>query len=139
MRLRITTPLAMLVDEEGVLSLRAEDMSGGFGILPGHAEFLTSLVISLVSWKLVDGGTRHCAVRGGILTVTGGQEIGIATREGVLGDDLATLHQDILARFQNDEEAERVEHIAQAQLHLSAIRQIMRHLRPQGRDGGAFP
>ncbi len=139
MRLRITTPLAMLVDEEGVLSLRAEDMSGGFGILPGHAEFLTSLVISLVSWKLVDGGTRHCAVRGGILTVTGGQKIGIATREGVLGEDLATLHQDILVQFHADAEAERVEHIAQVQLHLSAIRQIMRHLRPQGHDGGAFP
>jgi len=139
MRLRITTPLAVLVDEEGVLALRAEDRSGGFGILPGHAEFLTSLAISVVSWKQADGGTRHCAVRGGILMVMAGQEIGIATREGVLGEDLATLHQDILVRFHADAEAERVEHIAQVQLHLSAIRQIMRHLRPPPHDGGTFP
>ncbi|MDD2706360.1 MAG: F0F1 ATP synthase subunit epsilon [Acidocella sp.] len=138
MKLRITTPLAVLADETSILSLRAEDASGGFGILPGHAEFLTSLAISVVSWKRVDGGECYCAVRGGILTVTGGQEIGIATRQGVLGEDFATLHQDILARFQSDAEAERVEHITQTQLHLNAIRQIMIHLRAQGRPDGSF-
>ncbi len=48
MRLRIITPLAVVVDEDGVLALRAEDASGSFGILPGHADFLTSLAISVV-------------------------------------------------------------------------------------------
>ena len=83
MRLRIITPLAVVVDEDGVLALRAEDATGGFGILPGHADFLTSLAISVVSWTGADGmrallrgaprrplrhrraGDRHRHARGG--------------------------------------------------------------------------
>ncbi len=45
MRLRIVTPLAVVVDESDVTALRAEDESGSFGILPHHADFLTSLTI----------------------------------------------------------------------------------------------
>jgi F-type H+-transporting ATPase subunit epsilon len=41
MRLRIITPLSIIIDTNSVLSLRAEDGSGGFGIMPGHADFLT--------------------------------------------------------------------------------------------------
>jgi F-type H+-transporting ATPase subunit epsilon len=128
MRLRITTPLAVLADEEGVTSLRAEDASGGFGILSGHADFLTRLEISVVSWCRADGSQHYCAVRGGVLTVAGGREIAIATPEGVVGDDLLRLDQTILASFRANEETERAEHVAQARLELSAIREIMRHL-----------
>lgn len=135
MKLKITTPLAILTDEENVVSLRAEDASGGFGILTNHADFLTSLAISVVSWKRHDGNARYCAVRGGILAVTGGREIAIATREAVLGEDLTRLEQDILASFRSAEDINRVEHVEQARLQLSAIRQIMRHLRPGARRG----
>jgi F-type H+-transporting ATPase subunit epsilon len=34
MRLRIVTPLSVVIDEDGVLALRAEDATGSFGILP---------------------------------------------------------------------------------------------------------
>jgi F-type H+-transporting ATPase subunit epsilon len=139
MRLRIITPLSVVVDEEDVLALRAEDASGGFGILPRHADFLTSLTISVVGWKSADGARRFCAVRRGVLTVTGGREIAIATREAVTGDDLATLDQTVLARFRDDVETERTEHVESTRLQLNAIRQIMRHLRPDGRrDAGLF-
>ena len=94
MRLRIVTPLSVVVDEDGVLALRAEDASGSFGILPRHADFLTSLAISVVSWESGDGTRHYCAVRRGVLSVTGGREIAIATREAVRGDDLATLGRD---------------------------------------------
>ena len=132
MRLRIITPLSVIVDEDGVLALRAEDTSGGFGILPHHADFLTSLSISVVSWKRNDG-TGYCAVRHGVLSITGGKDIAIATREAIPGDDLATLDQTILARFRSDIEIERTEHIESTRLQLNAIRQIMRHLRHDGR------
>lgn len=136
MKLKITTPLTILADEDDVIALRAEDASGGFGILPGHTDFLTSLAISVVSWKRRSGGTRYAAVRGGILSMAAGREIGIATREAVLGEDLLRLEQDILASFHTAEEAARVEHVEQARLQLSAIRQIMRHLRPGGTARG---
>ena len=34
MKLRIITPLSVVVDEDDVLALRAEDATGSFGILP---------------------------------------------------------------------------------------------------------
>jgi hypothetical protein len=39
MRLLITTPVAVIVDEHNVMAIRAADESGGFGILTGHADF----------------------------------------------------------------------------------------------------
>ena len=60
MRLRITTPLTIVVDEDPMQIVSAEDASGGFGIQPHHADFLTSLAAGVVSWK--DGtGVRHVA------------------------------------------------------------------------------
>jgi len=128
MKLRITTPLTILVDEDGIQALRAEDESGGFGILPGHADFLTSLAISVVGWKSAGGAQHYAAVRHGVLSVTAGKEVAIATREAVLDDNLATLDETVLARFQTDIEAERSEHADSTRLQLTAIRQIMRHL-----------
>jgi F-type H+-transporting ATPase subunit epsilon len=139
MRLRIITPLAVVVDQDGVLAVRAEDASGSFGILPRHADFLTSLAISVVSWESSDGTRHYCAVRQGVLSVTAGREIAIATRQAVAGDDLATLEATILAHFRADTERERTEHVESTRLHLNAIRQIMRHLRADRRRGtGAF-
>ncbi len=70
MKLKIVTPLAVAVAEDGVTALRAEDARGSFGILPGHADFLTRLVISVVSWSRADGTRHYCAVRQGMLSVS---------------------------------------------------------------------
>lgn len=130
MRLTVVTPLSIVVDED-VDSVRATDASGGFGILPGHAPFLTALTISIVSWKTTEG-ERFCAVRGGVLTVNDGTSVSIASREAVAGDDLATLDTEVLARFQSDAEAERVEHTESTRLQLNAIRRMISRLRPGG-------
>jgi F-type H+-transporting ATPase subunit epsilon len=138
MRLRIITPLSVVVDDDEVTALRAEDASGGFGILPGHADFLTCLSISVVGWRRADAGRRYCAVRGGVLTVAGGRELAIAAREAVAGEDLATLDATVLERFRADIEAERTEHVESTRLQLDAIRRIMRHLRPDRRGAGMY-
>ena len=139
MKLRIVTPLDMVIEADGVMALRAEDESGSFGILPGHADFLTALSVSVVTWTGGDRAKRYCAVRGGLLTVTGGTDIAIATREAVPGSDLATLDQTVLARFRTDIDSERAEHFQATRLQLDAIRQIVSHLRPPGSAGaGGF-
>jgi F-type H+-transporting ATPase subunit epsilon len=139
MKLTITTPLQVVVADDGVQALTAEDASGGFGILPGHADFLTRLSISVVSWRGADPARRYCAVRGGVLSVTAGREIAIATREAVAGDDLATLAQTVVGRFRADLESERAEHVESLSMQLNAIRRIVGRLRPDGRRGtGAF-
>ena len=137
MKLRILTPSRVEVDEEGVAALRAEDASGSFGVLPGHADLLTSLGLSVLSWTRADGSRRHCAVRRGVLRVhDGGREVVVATREAVQGDDLAALDRDVLARFQSDLELERGARVQSTRTQLDAIRRIMRHLRPSRGNGG---
>lgn len=134
MRLRIVTPFQIVVDEDGVRALRAEDASGSFGVLPRHADFLTRLSISVVSWRTAGGAQRYCAVRRGVLSVSAGRDIAIATREAIPGDDFAKLAETVLERFRADSELERQEHIESTRLQLVAIRQIMRRLRPEGRE-----
>lgn len=135
MKLSIVTPLSIIIDEDRVLAVRAEDETGSFGILPRHADFVTSLAISVVSWQGSSGTRHYCAVRRGVLRVVGGQDIVIATREAVPGDDLAILDKTVLSRFHADRESERTENVESTRLRLSAIRQMMHHLRPGHRTG----
>jgi F-type H+-transporting ATPase subunit epsilon len=135
MRLKIVTPLSVITDTD-ITSLRAEDASGSFGILSGHAPFLTALGVSITSWRQ-DGAERFCALRGGVLVVGPDTSVTIATREAVAGDDLATLDRDVLARFQAQDDAERVDHTETVQLQLNAIRRMVSRL-DTGADEGAF-
>ncbi len=128
MKLRIVTPLEVAVDED-FASLKAEDDSGSFGILPHHADFLTALAVSVVSWKNAGGEWNHCAVRGGVLTVSGGSQVTVTTREAVRGADIEQLDATVLAKFRGEIETERVEHADATRLQLAAIRQIMQRLR----------
>jgi F-type H+-transporting ATPase subunit epsilon len=132
MRLTVATPLAIVVEADGVTHLRAEDATGAFGILPGHADFLTTLAVSVASWRDAQGAEHHVAVRGGVLQVSSGRTIAIATREAVPGDDLDVLETEVIGRFNRqlaDEQAARTD---ARRLYLAAIRQIYRHLRPDG-------
>jgi F-type H+-transporting ATPase subunit epsilon len=152
----ITTPTAVVVRNAAVTHLRAEDDSGAFGILPGHADLLTALSVSVVSWREADddakadetgtGRERHCAVRGGVLTVSDGARIAVATREAVAGDDLAALERDVLTRFRQDRAAEGEARGGARRLRLAAVRHILSYLRPDRRtappslrDGGDAP
>ena len=130
MRLLITDPLSIVADHDDVESVRAEDSSGGFGILTGHADLLTALTVSVVSWRHADGRVGYCAVRRGVMTVRNGTEIAIATREAELGTDLATLEASVLARFRAEAEAERTGRVAATRLQAQAIRRIVEALRP---------
>jgi F-type H+-transporting ATPase subunit epsilon len=130
MRLLITTPTAVIVDEHDIVAVRAEDESGSFGILNGHAEFLTALVSSCGSWRQTDGRQRFCAVRRGVLSVLNGNEVAIATREAILSEDIDRLEHVVLARFHEAIEAERAMRTESLRLQMRAIRQIVRYLRP---------
>jgi F-type H+-transporting ATPase subunit epsilon len=131
MRLLITTPTAVVLDVPDVVSVRAEDESCSFGILTGHADFLTALTVSVVSWHCADERRRFCAARHGVLSVTNGNEVAIATREAIPGDDLDHLEQVVLAEFRVSLEAERIARTESVQLQMKAIRQIVRYLRPE--------
>ena len=130
MRLTVATPLAIVIDTDDVVHLRAEDATGAFGILRGHADFLTALEISVVSCRDTKGQEHHVAVRGGMLEVKRGEEIAVATREAVPGDDLAQLENEVLARFRRDLADEKAARTDAERLYLAAIHQIYRLIRP---------
>lgn len=131
MRLTVSTPLAIVTEADGVMHLRAEDATGAFGILPGHADFLTALAISVVSWRDAAGMEHHLAARGGMLEVHDGMTITIATRDAIASDDLRHLEMEVLARFRQQIEDERAARSDAQRLYLAAIRQIYRFLKSE--------
>jgi len=134
LHLTITTPDDVLVDDPAARAVRAEDESGGFGLLPGHADFLTVLPASVVRWHDRTDTPRYCVVRAGVLVVSGGSRVQLACRQGMVGDTLDVLEAEI-ARFRATEsDADRRARVEQMRLHAHAVRQLMHYLRP-GSDG----
>mgnify|MGYP001233708625 CR=1 FL=1 len=127
MRLLIGTPLAVVVDEPGVTYVRAEDETGAFGILEGHADFLTTLTACVVTWAR-DQQTSQVAVRGGILRVSGGDHVSIVTREAVGEETLTKLGSAVLQRMRRQVESEEASRLVGARMELATIRQIERYL-----------
>lgn len=134
MRLLITTPTELVIDVPDATAIRAEDDSGSFGILDGHANFLTALTVTVVRWTRTDGRKQFCAVRRGVMSVTNGSEATIATREAVPGDSLDHLEEVVLTTFRDTLEAEKQARSEGLQLQMKAIRQIVSYLRPDLRN-----
>lgn len=66
-----------------------------------------------------------------MLEMRGGDTITIATPEAVAGDDLQRLEAEVLASYRRRLAEEEAAHTEARRLHLAAIRQIARYLRPE--------
>jgi F-type H+-transporting ATPase subunit epsilon len=130
MRLLLTSLSSIVTVHDDIVSLRAEDASGSFGIRRGHADLLTVLDVGVVSWRHTGGHERYCAVRRGVLRVLSGSTIEIATREAIVDDDLERLESTVLKAFRMREEVERSTRTESNRLELLALREIMRYLQP---------
>jgi len=128
MKLTITTPLEVIVSDVRILSLRAEDASGSFMILPHHADFMTVLGISVVSWRDSKNKLHYCAMSKGILIMTGGHNLSIASREAVMGHDLVDLKEHILKQFSATEALESKTRLSQERLQAETIQYIQDYL-----------
>lgn len=136
LRLTIATPSALLLDVDDVRSVRAEDESGAFGVLAGHADLLTALPPSVLRWTCENQSTRYCALSGGVLRISGGNLVAVACRRGALGDDLETLQAEVAAQRAAELDADRRARVEQTRLHAQAVRQLMRYLRGDGHPPG---
>ncbi|PTB19022.1 F0F1 ATP synthase subunit epsilon [Trinickia symbiotica] len=130
LHLTLTTPSCVVVKDLDIVSLRAEDDSGSFGIRPGHADFVTLLGACVVRWRTSDGSIHFCAVDGGVLRVSRGSHITIACRQAIEGESLERLEADVRRARAAQADAERRARVEQTRLHAHAIRQLMRYLRP---------
>ncbi len=135
-QIEIVTPGRIALARGDIIAVRARDASGSFGIRPGHADLMTVLPASVVSWRAVDGETGFCAVRGGVLTMSGGKRLAIACREALPGQRIEDLESEIVAHQAGAEDSDRAARTAQMRLHAQAVRQIVHFLSPARGPGG---
>jgi F-type H+-transporting ATPase subunit epsilon len=128
MNLMVTTPTAIVAEVDGIRHIRAEDRTGAFGIAPGHADFVTLLPVSVVSWRANGGEEGFVLVRGGVLTVQGGEHVEIAARGAYREEDLAELGDRAIEELRKADEEEDVTRTVDTRLHLATMRQIERVL-----------
>jgi F-type H+-transporting ATPase subunit epsilon len=133
MKLTVATPLAIAVEAEDVAYVRAEDETGAFGVLPGHADFLTALSVSVVIWRNGRGVEHYVAVRGGVLEVSKGSIIAISTPQALTGDNLRDLQTEVLTEFRRALDEEKTARVDSQKLYLAAVRQICRFARAADR------
>ncbi|MCU4651464.1 F0F1 ATP synthase subunit epsilon [Roseibacterium sp. SDUM158016] len=135
----MSTPTAIVADVRDVRHVRAEDETGAFGIMEGHADFLTVLPVSVLTWDCGDASEGFVLVRGGILTVHDGALVEIAARGAFSRDDLASLGEEAIRDLERADEMEDISRISDTRLHLATMRQIERVLEAGRRDGSALP
>ncbi len=129
MRLTVSTPTAIIEEVDDVRHVRAEDATGAFGILPGHADLVTVLPVSVVSWRGEDGREGFVLVRQGVLTVRDGERVEIAARGGYRDAELKRLGRTVFDELRRSEDVEDVVRTSDRRLHLATIRQIAKVLR----------
>jgi len=139
MRLIVTTPTAIALDESSIRYVRAEDATGAFGVETGHADFITTLSICVVRWRNGGGAEHYLTARGGVLRVREGKVVEIATREAVVHDNLEYLRGEVLATMTQGIEAERSARSDVLRLEQAVIRQLYRYLRPADQPLKARP
>jgi len=123
MRLKLLTPIAVLVDET-VSKINAEGPEGLFCLLPRHRDWVAALVPGIVGFVTLDGRETFVAVDQGVLVKCGG-EVLISVRRAVCDCDLACLRDVVETRFRQYDDQEKVARSAIARLEAGVIRRFL--------------
>lgn len=123
MRLKLLTPIAVLVDET-VSKINAEGPEGLFCLLPRHRDWVAALVPGIVGFVTLDGPETFVAVDQGVLVKCGG-EVLISVRRAVCDCDLACLRDVVETRFRQYDDQEKAARSAIARLEAGVIRRFL--------------
>lgn len=88
---------------EGVTSFVAEDASGSFGILAGHARIITTLVFGLARFRVGDEPWQYLALPGGVLYFLD-NELSLSTRSYLIDDNYERISTVLQERLLGEEE-----------------------------------
>lgn len=88
----------------GVTSFVGEDASGSFGILPGHARIMTSLVIGLARFRISEAAWQYLALPGALLYFEA-NVLTLSTRRYLVDDDYMRISQALQEQLLAEEEA----------------------------------
>ncbi len=148
LRLTIVTPLHLVLDLDGVRHVRAEDPTGSFGILPGHADLLTVLSVSVLIYRVgaglddaeqSPGSERFVGLRGGVLIVSGGRHVQVFTREAAQGNDLQSLSAEVKSHLTQAATQEAEAYKSFARMEGALLSHMTDFLRHEQRHGGGPP
>ena len=113
-----------------VISFVGEDASGSFGILPGHARFMTSVVVGLARFRLSRGSLQYLALPGAVLYFYDNR-LTISTRRYLLDDDYKRISRVLQEQLLREEE--KLYSIKQS-LHQME-KEVLKRLWEMGRKG----
>lgn len=116
--------------EGSATRLTAVAQDGAFGILPNHTDFVTALVPSVLTLRMVEGTEEIFGIDEGIL-VKKGHSVVVAILRGVRGNDLASLKDTVAVSFLQMDEDERRARSALARLEADIVRRFAYLKRPQ--------
>jgi F-type H+-transporting ATPase subunit epsilon len=114
--------MAVCVDRP-VRRIVAEAPDGFFGMLPRHVDVVAELVPGILLYETADGAERFVAVNAGTL-VKCGDDVRVAVRGAIDGDDLTALRARVEADFRGRDEAERDARAALARLEAGMVRRF---------------
>ncbi len=111
-----------------VSSFIGEDSSGSFGILAGHARFMTSLLIGLARFRVGNENWRYLALPGAILYFCD-NVLTLSTRHYLVDDNY--MHISLALQQQLLEEEKQLQTIKVSLSHLEE--EVLKHLWTMGR------
>jgi F-type H+-transporting ATPase subunit epsilon len=115
---------------EAVATFVGEDGSGSFGILPGHARFMTALVVGLARFRVDEQPWQYLAVPGALLYFRD-NVLTIITRHYLRGDDYTRIASALEEQLLTEEEQLRA---TKQSLHRME-EEILRRMWEMGRRG----
>lgn len=112
--LDITTASDHPIHMPHLIRITGQDATGSFTLAPGHADFITALIPSVLAWADVDGGQGFAAVADAVLILEQGKAF-VSTGEAYFGSSRDQLLAHVMQRrAERRTEAERAAQTATA-------------------------
>lgn len=116
---------------DAVASFTAEDASGGFGVLAGHARMMTTLVTGLARYRHADGDWQYLAMPGAVLYFRD-NTLTLCTRRYLRDSDYQRISRALREQLLAEEEKLRATRDSLRRMEES----LLKHLWEIGRQGG---
>ena len=110
---------------ENVGSFVGEDASGSFGLLPGHARFMTCLELGLARFRCREGDWQYLALPGGVLYFRD-NILNLCTRRYFIDADYGRIIEVLTRQLLAEEESLRDVKKSLAQLEQEVMRRLWR-------------
>ena len=115
----------------GVTSFVGEDATGSFGILAGHARFMTTLVIGLARFRLGERPWQYLAVPGAVLYFDQ-NVLTLNTRHYLLDEDYMRISQSLQEQLLAEEEKLRTTKESLHQMEEQVLKRLWEMSRRRG-------